>query len=204
MDSLPLGAAIAAPAVIPPQPSSVAINPAALLSAAAMQAPILAASVPAASSSVQDLAALIASAPQPVTKATQVQQPGIQSADDAAGSDRENVANVMPNGGLGHHLGQIEMKDAAHVCGMLEEDSLTKLPQLGLTLSPTKGLSCVPSKSTPKVATPRSARSGTPKGGRGTKGRPPRSASNLGRRDSSFTASDSGEGRTLLHRNSTG
>lgn len=199
MDSLPPAEAKLvniAPAAILPQSSSVAIDPAALLSAAAMQnatgtAP---SSVIVPSSTV----AVTAAALKPPEAASQPHQPGGQIVDDAAGSDRENVANVLPNGGSEHQNGHMEMASAD-----LEADSLTKLPQLGLTLSPTKVLPHVPSKSTPKVATPKSARSGTPRGGRGLKGRPPRSASNLGRQDSSFTATDSGKGRTLLHRTST-
>lgn len=194
MDSLPSAKAKLvniAPAAILPQSSSVAIDPAALLSAAAMQNAT--ATVP---SSVIVPSSTVAL--KPPEAASQPQQPGGQIVDDAAGSDRENVANVLPNGGSGHQNGHMEMTSAD-----LEADSLTKLPQLGLTLSPTKVLPRVPSKSTPKIATPKSARSGTPRGGRGLKGRPPRSASNLGRQDSSFTATDSGKGRTLLHRTST-
>ena len=199
MDSFPSAEAKlvnVAPAAIPSQSSSVAIDPAALLNAAAMHnatAPAPASITVPSSTVVESAAAL-----RLPEIAGQPQQPGGQGADDTSGSDRENVADVVPNGGSGHQNGHVETTSAG-----LEPDSLTKLPQLGLTLSPSKVLPHASSKSTPKTATPRSARSGTPRGGRGVKGRPPRSASNLGRQDSSFTGTDSGKGRNLLHRTST-
>lgn len=207
MDSLPPAAAKlvnVAPAAIPPQSSSVAIDPAVLLSAAAVQSPMVAAALVPAPGNVAEGNALAAAPSQPPVVALQEQQPGSQQVEDAAGSDRENMAGSMQNGGSGHANGHIDVSNAVRVGSTSEDNSLTKLPQMGLTLSPTKGLSRVPSRSTSKIATPKSARSGTPRGGRGLKGRPPRSVSNLGRRDGSLTTTDSGEARMLLHRSCTG
>lgn len=200
LNSLPSASASlvnVAPAAMPVPSASVAIDPAALLSGIAVQT----STIPA--SSTAAVAAVVAPSQTPAVTRLEA-APGHQQTEDAAGSDRENMAGTVQNGAAGHNNGQLDASNPLHVTSQSEDNCLTQLPQLGLTLSPTKGLSRIPSRSAPKIATPKSARSGTPRGGRGLKGRPPRSTSNLGRTDSSLNTTDSGEARALIHRTSTG
>lgn len=198
-----------APAALPPQPA-VALGPAAMLGVTGLHTSTLTTAIPATepfitpatelpiAPAAQQAAATSCSAPIGTT-----QVPRIPESEDNAGSDRENMAKAVPNGGSEHKSGpQTAVNISA--TGSMQDESLTKLPQLGLTLSPTKTLARVPSRtsSTPKIATPKSARVGTPRAGRGLKGRPPRSSSNLGRQDSTVTA-DTGDEKCLLRR-STG
>ena len=173
-----------APAAIPPQTASVAMDPAAMLGAHGSQASSAVAAVP--------------SGALPAAASAHVQKTGVEAAANASMGDKGAQAHDV-NGQSSHQVSS-HAHDLAYPA---DTPSPSSLPQLELTVSPHRALadadrplsrlhSKISSKNGRKVSTPRTS-----------SGRPPRSSSGAVHRQDSAT-SDRNDSRKLLRRNTTG